>query len=207
MESMVDNGEEWMQALLDFRNDLATHHDPQVKRKLRQYKRRNGRVTRKDDGTLIPGPYKPEVRCDLLRQLLETQEEVRRTGPDPNITLISDSELREIRRIWQQELQDWEDSVPKIYREVTGRDLEFVHDDVTNFTITDKKMLEVIANEHGVSGELVGRLLDLEREKHGMSRRARIFDRINAILREDWYDDDQIRDLYAIESKDGEAAK
>ena len=196
---MVDNGEDWMQALLDFRDSLASHHDPEVKRKLRQYKRRNGRVTTKPDGTLIPGPYKPDVRRDLLRQLLETQEEVRRTGPDPKVTLISDAELREIRRIWQQELQDWEDSVPQIYREVTGQELECVHDDVANFTIQDKQLLDAIANDHGLSGELVGRLLDVEREKHGMSRRAGIFDRIESILREDWYDEDQLRGLYEVE--------
>ena len=199
MESMVDNGEDWMQALLDFRDSLASHHDPEVKRKLRQYKRRNGRVTTKPDGTLIPGPYKPDVRRDLLRQLLETQEEVRRTGPDPKVTLISDAELREIRRIWQQELQDWEDSVPQIYREVTGQELECVHDDVANFTIQDKQLLDAIANDHGLSGELVGRLLDVEREKHGMSRRAGIFDRIESILREDWYDEGQLRELYEVE--------
>lgn len=208
MEAMVENGEEWMQALLDFRNQLATHHDPAAKRKLRQYKRRNGRVTFQRDGkTPVPGPYKPEVRRELLRQLLETQEHVRRTGPDSNATLISDAELREIRRIWQQELQDWEDSVPTIYREVTGRELEFVHDDVTNFTVQDKKLLDEICDEHGVSGELVGRLLDLEREKHGMSRRAGIFDRIDVILREDWLDDDEIRELYEVEVTDQEVVE
>jgi DNA sulfur modification protein DndC len=204
MESMVENGEDWMQALLDFRDSLASHKDPQVKRKLRQYKRRNGRVTQKPDGTLIPGPYKPDVRRDLLRQLLETQEEVRRTGPDPKVTLISDAELREIRRIWQQELQDWEDSVPQIYREVTGQELECVHDDVANFTIQDKQLLDAIADGHGLSGELVGRLLDVEREKHGMSRRAGIFDRIESILREDWYDEDQLRELYKVEVEEQE---
>lgn len=205
MESMIDNGEEWMQALLDFRDQLATHHDPQTKRKLRQYKRRNGRVTKKDDGTLIPGPYKPDVRRDLLRQLLETQEDVRQNGPDPEVALISDAELREIRRIWQQELQDWEDSVPKIYHDVTGRTLDFVHDDIANFTIQDKKLLDDVAEKHGVSGELVGRLLDLEREKHGMSRRAGIYGSIDAILREDWYDEEQIQELYDIDVVDEEA--
>jgi DNA sulfur modification protein DndC len=61
MESMIDNGQEWMQPLLDFRNELSTHHDPEVKRKVREYKRRNGKVTLKEDGTHIPGPYTLEV--------------------------------------------------------------------------------------------------------------------------------------------------
>ena len=32
-----------------------------------------------------------------------------------------------------------------------------------------------------------------------MSRRAGIFDRIESILREDWYDEDQLRGLYEVE--------
>ncbi len=206
MESMVDNGEDWMQALLDFRNELATHHDPSVKRKLRQFKRRTGHVQyQKTNGKLIPGPYKPDVRRELLRKLLETQEEVRRTGPDPEVELISEAELREIRKIWQQELQDWEDSVPRIFEEVTGRELDCVHDDVTNFNIQDKGLLNAIATEHGVHGSLVGRLLDLEREKHGMSRRAGIFEGIKSILREDWRTEEEI--LTEETQRQEEAAK
>jgi len=45
---------------------------------------------------------------------------VRQNGPDPNIELISEEELYEIRRLWRIERQDWEDSVPLIYFEETG---------------------------------------------------------------------------------------
>ena len=201
MESMVDNGEEWMQALLDFRNELASHHDPEVKRKLRQHKRRNGRVTKKDDGSLIPGPYKPEVRRDLLRKLLQTQEKIRREGPDPKVELISTLELQEIRRIWRTEGQDWEDSVPKIYREATGRELDSVTEDVTNFTIRDQELLFDVAKKHEIPGELVAKLLGVERELHGMSRRAGIFGKIDAIFREDWLNEDEIEKLYQLDGK------
>lgn len=202
MESMIDNGEEWMQPLLDFRNELASHHNPDVKRKLRDYKRRNGKVTRKEDGALIPGPYTLEVRRDLLGKLLRAQETIRRDGPDANATLISDDELREIRRLWLTEKQDWEDSLPRIYTEATGRELEFVSDDVGNFTIRDKELLGKIASKHEVDPVLVAKLLDVERELHGMSRRAGIFGKIHSILNEDWLSEEEIQGLHELE--DGE---
>lgn len=186
MEALIDNGEEWMQPLLDLRNELASHHDPEIKKKLRDMKGRNGRVRRKDDGTVMPGPYLPEIRRDLLRRVLETQEEVRRLGPDPNIELISDAELLRIRALWQQECQDWQDSVPKIYHGVTGQELDCPGNDVTSFTVQDRRLLDSIAAEHEVEGDMVAELLDLERELHGMSRRAGIFQRIDRILTEHW---------------------
>ena len=200
MESMVDNGEEWMQPLLDFRNELATHHNPEIKRQLRSYKRRDGKVSRKADGTLkSPGPYKLQVRQDLLRKLLKVQQAVRQDGPDPNSTLISLDELQEIRRIWRTEEQDWEDSLPRIYHESTGNQLECVKDDVTNFTIRDQELLFDIARKHGVHGQLVAKLLDVERELHGMSRRAGIYARIGAVLGEDWLDNEESRKLFELE--------
>jgi DNA sulfur modification protein DndC len=34
--------------------------------------------------------------------------------------------LHEIRRIWRKERQDWEDSVPLIYAEMTGETLDWL---------------------------------------------------------------------------------
>jgi len=205
MESMIDNGEEWMQPLLDFRNELASHHDPRIKRQLRSYKRRDGKVSRKSDGTLkSPGPYELKVRQDLLRKLLQVQQAIRLDGPDPNANLISREELQEIRRIWRTEEQDWEDSLPRICIEVTGEELSCVRDDVTNFTIRDQELLFEIAQRHGVHGQLVAKLVDVERELHGMSRRAGIYERIGSVLGEDWLDDEEARKLFAMDEEEAE---
>lgn len=202
MESMIDNGEEWMQPLLDFRNELASHHDPEIKRQIREHKRRNGRVARKEDGTVIPGPYKFDVRKNLLRKLLVAQQSVRRSGPDQEAALISAEELQEIRRIWRTEEQDWEDSVPMIYREVTGQELGLADDDVAVLTTRDKELLYDVANKHDVPGQLVAKLLDLERELHGMSRRAGIYGRMDAIFREDWLSQDEIAGLFDTDDEE-----
>jgi len=205
MESMIENGEEWMQPLLEFRNELASHHDPERKQKIRQYKRRNGRITTKDDGSRIPGPYLLDVRRELLKRLLLVQISIRRDGPDPNFSLISRDEILEIRRIWRTEEQDWADSVPRIFREVTGEELESVPDDITTFTAQDQQLLFEISRKHDVPGQLVAKLLDIERELHGMSRRAGIYGKIESVLREDWLNDDEIDGLNQTAAEEEEA--
>ncbi len=186
MEAMVDNGEEWLLPLLEFRDLLASTQDPAEKRKLREQKRRDGKVWKKRDGTTSPGPYKPTVRADLLRRLLQIQKQVRAEGPDPQASLISEAELHEIRRIWRTEEGDWEDTLPKIHREVTGEELDWVRDDVTGFAGKDTVILQEVARRHDVPARLIAKLIDAARDKQGMARRAGIYDDIGRILGEDW---------------------
>jgi DNA sulfur modification protein DndC len=197
MEAMVDNGEEWLVPLLEFRDLLASTQDPAEKRKLREHKRRDGKVWMKRDGTPSPGPYKLTVRAELLRKLLQIQKRVRAEGPDPQATLISEAELHEIRRIWRTEEGDWEDSVPKIYREVAGEDLDWVRDDVTGFTGKDTTILRDVARQHHVPARLIAKLIDVARDKQGMARRAGIYEDIGRILSEDWPDE---REAEALQS-------
>ena len=103
-------------------------------------------------------------------------------GPDPEIELITDPELEEIRRIWRTERQDWEDAVPQIYREVVGEELDWIEDDLGTFTASDKAILEELCIDAEIPVTLVAKLLDTERQFYGMSRRAAIYDRINAIF-------------------------
>ena len=185
MEAMIDNGEDWMMPLLEFRDFLASTQEPENKPKLREYRRRGGFVSNKN-GQLVRGPYKMEFCKQLLRMLLETQQQVRQEGPEPNIELITPDELLEIRKIWRTERQDWEDSVPQIYQEIVGEGRDWTTDDLGTFTASDKAILEGLCNDAGIPVQLVAKLLDTERQFYGMNRRASIYDRINAIFHEDW---------------------
>lgn len=186
MEAMIDNGEEWLEPLLKFRELLASTQDPLVKLQVRDFKRRNGQVMLKPDGGIVPGPYKLKVRKDLLRRLLETQQLVRHNGPNPAEQLITKEELEQIRRIWRSEAQDWEDSVPKIYKQATGEDLEWVADEQPGFSSEERHLLDDICSKNQVPSAMVAKLLDVERELHGMSRRSAIHQRVSAVLDEDW---------------------
>lgn len=191
MEGLIDNGEEWMLPLLEFRDSLAETQEPERKADIREHRRRNGKITfvgRK----LIRGPYTLEFCKKLLRRLLETQQQVREEGPDPNLQLITDAELEEIRNIWRTERSDWEDAVPQIYKDIVGEH-EWVVDDTTSFTAEDKQLLAAICDENEIPVALVAKLLDTEQQMDGMLRRAGIHARIDAIFHEDWHSEDEAR--------------
>jgi DNA sulfur modification protein DndC len=192
MEAMVENGEEWLEPMLEYRDLLASTQNPSVKHQLRELKRRNGRVMMKDDGTIIPGPYKAEVRKDLLKRLLHVQNQIRKNGPNKKEELIRFEELEQIRKIWRAENQDWEDSVPKIYREVTGEELPWATDEHPGFSNEDKALLDSIADQYQVPSSLVAKLIDIERAHHGMSRRATIHQKISSAFDEDWRSEEEI---------------
>lgn len=191
MENMIDAGDGWMEPLLEFRDLLKATQDPEKKSTFREIKgRRFGRVKEKNNGGtgIIPRAYKFEFRKDLLRKLLETEREVneRRDDDEEYLELIRDQELKEIRRIWRQEEADWEDSVPCIYNEVMGEDLDWAQDDLGAFTAEEAEVLEQVCERHQVPPKLVKRLFNLEREHHGMKRRAAIYNKIDSVFREEW---------------------
>jgi DNA sulfur modification protein DndC len=192
MESMIENGEDWLEPMLDFRNLLASTQVPAAKAQVREHKRRNGQVARKSDGSIIYGPYKLAVRKDLLRRLLEVQKQVRATGPNSEEKLIHPEELHAIRRIWRTEAQDWEDSVPKIYREAFGDSIEWVADEIPAFSADERTTLDSICSRHGIPSGMVAKLLDVERSAHAMSRRSSIFQNIASVLDEDWRSEEEV---------------
>jgi DNA sulfur modification protein DndC len=193
MEAMIDNGEEWLEPMLDFRDLLASTHDPAVKAQVRRSKRRNGRVQLTRAGRIMPGPYRLAFRQKLLRRLLEVQKQVRTEGPNPDEELIGHEELHIIRQIWRSEEQDWEDSLPRIYREVTGEDLDWVVDEQPGFSAEERELLDATCRRHDIPAAMVARLLDVEREVHGMSRRSSIHQRIASVIDEDWRSEEEIR--------------
>ncbi len=191
---LIDSGEEWLEPLLKYRDMLAETQDKDKKPIFREYKRMNGKIKYKKDGSgeLIRGPYKFEYCKQFLKELLETQREVQKIGPNPNLQLILPEELHEIRRIWRQEKGDWEDSVPKIYREVMGTDLDWVQDDLEMFSSDEGNLLEAICLKHDVPVQLVAKLLDVERQVQGMKRRAAVYSRIEDVLGEEWRTEEEI---------------
>ena len=194
MEAMIDNGEDWMEPLLAFRDWLATTTDPEKKREFRQIKGRDGRVILKKDGTPAARTYKLSANKEMLRKLLEIERQVMDKGPDPDLRLITIDELHEIRRIWRTERQDWDDSVPMIYEDVTGESLDWPSDDDVSFGNDHVQLLESICHEHGVPFELVAKLIDAEKESDGMARRSEIHKRVASILSEEWRTENDIID-------------
>jgi len=194
MEALIDNGEDWMEPLLEFREWLVTTTEPERKREFRDIKGRDGRVVFKKDGTLAARTYTLESSKLMLEKVLHAQKAVRRDGPDPAMELISAEELCEIRRLWRIERQDWEDSVPQIFRAVNGYDLNWPKDDDGTFDADQKELLSSLCQEYDVPFELVARMLEVERQSTGMTRRAGVQKALQAVLSQEWDSESEIMD-------------
>lgn len=194
MEAMVLNDESkgWMQPLLDFRDELDFHTDEKLEqeRQNRDFRRITGNVqlfersvegSKEKEVTNVPGPYIKEYREELLRKLLKTQQEVRQKAPSEmqDIELISLEELSEIRRIWLEEKHEFDDVLPRIYREVTGKIFPDPRSNAGNgYLGVDEWSIFSELCEDSIHLELMNRLLDTERQFQTMSRRIGLYDEL-----------------------------
>jgi DNA sulfur modification protein DndC len=184
MEAMIQNDEEkeWLQPLLDIRDELDIHPD----RHRRDFRRLRGKVQlfereRKGEKTIknIPGPYVRKWREIWLTKVLSAQVAVRQNAPDEfkDINLITPEELSEIRRIWLEEKHEFDDSLPRIYQEVTGevfKDLRIGADEKLLGNDEWETLAEICDDEMHL--ELMSKLLDTERQFYTRNRRLGIYD-------------------------------
>ncbi|NCR40293.1 MAG: DNA phosphorothioation system sulfurtransferase DndC [Microcystis aeruginosa W13-11] len=173
MEAMIQNDEEkeWLQPLLDLRNELDIEDD----RPKRDFRRIFGKVQlfeRNLNGEIsiepIPGPYTKQWREYWLRRVLEAQESVRTNAPEEmkDITLITTEELSEIRRIWREEKHEFDDQLPKIYKQVTGETFQDPRPGADNNLLGSEEwdILADICAEDSMHLELLAKLIDTERQ-------------------------------------------
>ncbi|MBE9211904.1 DNA phosphorothioation system sulfurtransferase DndC [Plectonema cf. radiosum LEGE 06105] len=185
MEAMIQNDEEkeWMQPLLDIRNELDIQDDHDK----RDFRRIWGNVQlfeRNINGEIsvqpVPGPYTKYWREHWLTRVLSAQTQVRQTAPENmrDITLITSDELSQIRRIWLEEKHEFDDSLPQIYQQVTGE--EFIDPrpgaGYSLLGSDEWAVLEEICENDAMHLELMAKLLDTERQYRKKSRRVGIYD-------------------------------
>lgn len=206
MESLVQNGEQWMTPLLEFRNMLANTTDPAQKDKYRNYKRRTGKVSYQyakegedisADRKHVPGPYWLSYRKMWLEQLLNLEKSLNAEGHE--IKLITEGELHAIRQEWLKDPNepDWKDSLPEIYRRVNGHDLNWLLDERVRFAGADAGLLVDLANDHGIVPEMIMKLIELEISFEGMGRRQNVQKKIELILQQDWGTFEEIQEKHA----------
>ena len=194
MEAMVDNGEEWMEPLLELRDFLASTQNPEKKKDVRDFRRRNGSVTFVPGREApIPGPYLMTFRETLLRRLLRAQVEVAAGAPPgEKIVLIQDAELIEIQRIWRREAGDWGDTIGRMVLEELGRELVIASESGFEFSNSDAEILADVCEQHGLSKELMAELLDIEKSVQGLKRRSSVHRRIASALEKEWRTEDEV---------------
>ena len=121
----------------------------------------------------------------------KSQNEVQKTH-SPDMRLILDEELHEIRRIWHSEEGDWEDVLPQIYKAITGESLDWVIDDTNLFSQEDGLILENICADHDLPPAFVKQLLGIEQDLLGLRRRHELYSRIDKTFNRDWRTNEQV---------------
>jgi DNA sulfur modification protein DndC len=187
MHAMIQNDEEkeWMLPLLELRNEL----DMQDDRGLRDFRRMNGLV-QIYNGRNIPGPYTQQAREHWLRRVLEAQAWVRTNAPEKvrELELITLPELHEIRRIWVTEKHELEDSLPRIYEEVTNKQFPKQRlDDNLVFGAEEIELLKEICGADRIHFELTRELLDVEQRYRTQSRRSGLYEALEQSFRRNFY--------------------
>lgn len=176
-----------MLPLLELRNELDVVDD----KPLRDWRRLSGGITLFHDAP-VHGPYTQQSREHWLRRVLEAQTWIRQEGPEHmrGMELISEPELHEIRRIWVFEKHEIEDSVPRIYRDVTGQAFPGRPlDEHLSLSADDVDVLRELCGEDELHFEMTRSLISVERRYRTMARRAGLFQALEDTVRRSFYDD------------------
>lgn len=200
MTAMIQNDDEkeWMMPLLDirdaldFRRDHKGEYAENADYDIRDFRRMSGAVQVMSGGRPIPGPYIQSAREEWLRKLLTAQTYIRNNGPSEvrGIKLITMEELQEIRRIWVIDKHELEDSLPRIYREVTSNDYPGRSLD-DNLVIGEEEMavLAELCGDDRLHYELTRELLSITLQQRTTSRRAGLYERLEKTFSRHFYDD------------------
>lgn len=148
MEALIDNGEEWLEPLMEFRDMLVEYrNNPEW----REPRRRNN-----EEG---PGPYTEDKRAYMLELLLKAQKEIH--SQNQEMTLINYQELVAIQVTWHRDAY-FKYSVASIYNKVYGTDL--TNNDFTDQSVFERELLnESFQNKDDL--KIINELLEIQKSK------------------------------------------
>lgn len=199
MTAMIHNDveKEWMMPLLelrnmiDFRKTIEGEYSENSDRQLRDFRRMAGHVQMMASGKEVPGPYLQTTREEWLRKLLSAQSHIHNRGSSEfqDVNLITIDELQEIRRIWVVDKHELEDSLPRIYREVTGQDYPGrpLNDNLVLGEL-EMQILKELCGEDQLHYELARELLSITQQQRATVRRSGLIDQLEKAFRRHYYD-------------------
>jgi len=144
MQGFIDSGEQRFEPLKRFRDDLKSIREDNTQR-----------MPHRKDGSKGPGPFRPEVRQRLLRDLLALEHE---TGEE----LISDEEIAYIQSQWSADF-DLNASALEI-ASASGREVAPMPN--IDLPPVEHEVLDDLLAERDLDPELVDRLLALVLHDH-----------------------------------------
>lgn len=157
MSHMIMNGEEWMQPLIEFRDWLYEIRDDESKRE---------NIRRNNQPGI--GPFKIEVRKEILERLLRIECEVSQE-------LITKPELMAIQYQWNYD-GNFRYSVAEIYASIKGDRTMIPQDQNSERRSEEFEILEEVCRDYNIKSDHIKELMELEREHLSFLRRHNIFE-------------------------------
>lgn len=171
--NIFDTKSQAIKFIKDNNIDLASDEDPRI-------------ICRTNEGygQLGLGPFIYEERKEILRKLLEVQKKLK---DEFNVEheLITRDELIAISKLWLEQ-GFWNDDVCKIYKEVMGVDLDFVSDDIKLLGESELEILKDVCIDNNIDFELVKKILYLEKNSYGLTRRDNLQKELARLLNQDY---------------------
>jgi len=156
MTSLVNNGRNWLQPLLDFRNRLVEGRNLPENRK---DERRNGQKAVNEDGE-NNGTYTEEYRYRILKDLLLVQKEIQKERPD--ITLINNQELIAIQVIWNRDMF-FDKTVGDLYKEIYNKEIST--NNIKTLDNTERRIMRDVCADDIKYYHLIDNLISLQETK------------------------------------------
>ncbi len=166
---LMNESDQWMRPLHDFRNLLDEYRDPTKSGKeKRQPRRRNGQKS--------IGPFKLQTRKELLEKLLETEQSLKKelTGK----TLISDDEIIQIQVEWLNDGDFFESAITLAKK--YGREVNYAS--VKAFNNDEQDYIESICKENEINKELIDHIMQCEHSYRHHSIRSKAFGEFETII-------------------------
>ena len=157
MEGLIDNGEEWMEPLLEIRDFLAhtiDRNDP-------KYDPFKYRMNIRRNNAKGIGPYQPNWRKHILEQVLKAQKIIQKE--QPTVQLITNQELVAIQVTWYRDYI-YEYDVSKIYKSIFKKTFQF-DEEIDRSELAEKNLLLKCCKKNKKDFELINDLLALQKSK------------------------------------------
>jgi DNA sulfur modification protein DndC len=172
MEGLIDNGESWMEPLLELRDYLVESRDGGEE--YRSKFRRNGYEAR--EGNM--GPYLPSTRAKILRKLLLAQKEIQETQGE-TFQLINSQELTAIQLQWYRD-GIFEEKVSTILNEIYNQTLDMSK--YEEKVLAEENLLREVCNGNPEDIEMLRRMLEVQKGKSLMQRKRGLVSELELVV-------------------------
>lgn len=156
MTALVDNGQNWMEPLLAFRNRLVEGRNISENR---MDVRRNNQIAVREDGT-NNGTYTSLYRYQILKDLLLVQKEIQKERP--HITLINNQELIAIQVTWNRDGY-FDHTVGDLYKEIYNKEIST--NNIKSLDDTERRILKEVCLDEPSYYHLIDNLIALQETK------------------------------------------